>query len=376
MKKILFFIIINFLITENYINSSDIVQNDNKDDSTSSVYKIEDIIDQAYINCIKWIPVDGIYMKFRIPFGQNEERFISQRIFYGGKGNPQVIWPEIIRLTKTEDFRKYINTIKSEGSKIVVFNLIEKNWISFSEELEILDLPQDPYPGSKDTVYLFKNDSNLTSNDLYNYLYCVGSIGMDCSGFVYYIQKSITKALGTDLDEILGIRMKREPEYVSHGVGLSLYSAWPEEWETVNDRITDLRPGDMILFSGWRKRFSHSAVIQSIDWAKGEIIYVQSTDWTPQYTRGVHKSYIYFNPDNPDISISDKSVRWTQRIYPAFIGEPGFRYWRTDGDRYRSYKESGGSSVIRSKFVRNLIEKKFPYFYKLTPKKFELKITS
>jgi hypothetical protein len=77
----------------------------------------------------------------------------------------------------------------------------------------------------------------------------------------------------------------------------------------------------------------------------------------------VHESFVSFDPGNPEVSLRDPSVHWAQRVCPAFAGEPGLRYWRDDGDRYRTEWLTGESLVVRLKHVAHLIEKAQPGFY-------------
>lgn len=121
--------------------------------------------------------------------------------------------------------------------------------------------------------------------------------------------------------------------------------------------------GDIFLFRGHGGIFRHSTVIQSIDLDKGVIRYVQCTDWAPQEERGVHESFICFDANNPEVSLKDSSVRWTQRIYPTFVGEPPLRYWKDDGDRYRTEWPTGQSLIVRLNLIKRLIEDIMPTFY-------------
>ena len=77
----------------------------------------------------------------------------------------------------------------------------------------------------------------------------------------------------------------------------------------------------------------------------------------------MHESFIYFNANNPEVSLQDPSVRWTQRVFPTFIGEPSLKYWRDDGDRYRTEWPTGQSLIVRLNLIKHLIEKVKPTFY-------------
>lgn len=324
---------------------------------------IEEWIDEVYRNCIRSVTIGGREIEMAIPFGQNGERFEEQFIYRGGKGEPLQIWNRIERLIESADFSRYRETIESPGPKLIIFDLEKRTWFAIRDSESVKKLWALPYPGTKKTVFHYIRASEFSLRDLYNYLYCIGSVGLDCSGLVYNIQKAIALNLGSDLDWVLAGKLNRDPSEIPGLIGLPLYYSRPDLWERIDDRILNLRPGDIFLFMGREGRFRHSAVIQSIDWVKGEICYIQCTDWALQHQRGVHKSYIYFNPDTPFIRISDQTVEWTQRIEPTFPGEPELAWWKTDGDRFRSYRDFGGSLIVRSLYIKNLIEKANPDFY-------------
>ncbi len=90
----------------------------------------------------------------------------------------------------------------------------------------------------------------------------------------------------------------------------------------------------------------HSAIIQSVDLTKGVIRYIQCTDEAPPEQRGVHESYIYFDPADPHLRLTDLKITWSQERYPPFPGEKASPF-SDDGERYRAYSEIGGSRVIR-----------------------------
>jgi hypothetical protein len=95
---------------------------------------------------------------------------------------------------------------------------------------------------------------------------------------------------------------------------------------------------------------AHSAVIQSVDLAAGVIRYLQCTDEAPLLERGVHESFIRFDPSRPELSLSDPSLTWTQGRYPPFPGEKASPF-SDDGERFRAYPEKGGGRVVRIRAV-------------------------
>lgn len=328
---------------------------------------LERVIENAYLLCLKDYEIHGKQVTLRIPFGQSDERYevgaFSQQIFGGGKAEPQDIWERIDSLLESEDFQEYVEALQEPAEKVIFFNLAADSWTVNTDPQKAKMLEEGNYPGDPIRVHVLKRDATISVSDIYNYLYCVGSVGMDCSGFIYYIQKSIASSLGVDLDRKLARLMKVPSEMVPQLVGLWPFDPCNDQSERVEDVVANLRPGDIFLFRGHGGIFRHSAVIQSIDLDKGVIRYVQCTDWAPQEERGVHESFIYFDAANPEASLQDSSVRWTQRIYPTFIGEPTLKYWKDDGDRYRTKWPTGQSLVVRLNLIKGLIEEVMPTFY-------------
>jgi hypothetical protein len=118
----------------------------------------------------------------------------------------------------------------------------------------------------------------------------------------------------------------------------------------VPDKISALRPGDILLFRGADGDMVHSAIIQSVDFSQGVIRYLQSTDEAPRADRGVHESFVPFDPARPGASLKDPGLRWTQSRYPPFSGETASPF-ADDGERYRAYGELGGGRVVRFRLL-------------------------
>jgi hypothetical protein len=121
----------------------------------------------------------------------------------------------------------------------------------------------------------------------------------------------------------------------------------------VKDEVRNLRPGDVFVFRGDDGTTSHSAIIQSVNMATGTIRYLQSTDVAEQDDRGVHESFINFDPQKPWMSLKDPSIVWHQRRSAPFPGESGVEFW-DDGQRYRAYPQYGGGSVVRLRMLHKL----------------------
>jgi hypothetical protein len=99
---------------------------------------------------------------------------------------------------------------------------------------------------------------------------------------------------------------------------------------------------------------AHSAIVQSVDFSAGLIRYLQCTDEAPPAERGVHESFIRFDPAQPGLSLKDPSLIWSQARHPPFPGEkPGT--FPDDGTRFRAYPEQGGGRVVRIKILAPVI---------------------
>ena len=308
-------------------------------------------IAEALDACYRDIEFDGISYALRIPFGENGERRddegYSQIVFGGGKADPARLWEAVEGLLDSEDFRRYADELGKPGSKTLVFELAARRWrvdldASLADRIRAGD-----YPGDRSTVYVLHERSGLDPSSIYDYLYCVGSLGLDCAGFVWSVERSVGRALGLDLDASFAADYGKTAAEWPLWAGIWLFDPANGRCRDVGDRFADLKPGDIILFRGREGAFRHSAVIASIDRGQGLLRYAQCTDWAPRAERGVHESLIRFDPRDPEARLGDESSVWTQKILPAFEGEPGLVYWRTDGDRWRCRWERGVSLVVR-----------------------------
>ncbi|MBA7568478.1 hypothetical protein ES708_10207 [subsurface metagenome] len=339
---------------------------------TQAELELEQIIDKAYRSCLGTCTVAGVDLVVRIPFGQSGERRggagFHQRIFLGGKGDPEKIWTEIDRLLASEAFAEYVSRLQRPAAKTVIFDL-EQRRVSVYFDPTLNDLLREgPYPGTRTKVYVLKTGSHISSTDVYNFLYCIGAVGLDCSGFIYNVQKTIAAAFGLDLDRRAAADLGTGAEQFPGIIGLWFFDPEVRFSEVVDDRIDNLRPGDVILFRGrvpgrgiW---FRHSAVIHSVDFDRGLIRYLQCTDWAAAEERGVHDSWVRFASADPKTSLGDPALEWSQTIQPTFAGETPLRYWQNDGHRYRSYREAGGSLIVRLKIIKTLLQAGEPNFYK------------
>jgi len=168
-----------------------------------------------------------------------------------------------------------------------------------------------------------------------------------------YIARQGGLDLGRALSRSLGVRRGEDPAWY---VGTSFFNSKTAQIIAVQDNIKNLRPADIILFRGADGSMAHSAIIQSIDLKRGVIRYLQSTDEAPLRERGVHESFIHFDPSNTEISLSDTGLNWTQQRQAPFPGEKPSPF-SDDGRRYRAFSELGGGRVVRLRLLVPIIEK-------------------
>ena len=322
---------------------------------------VERAIEEAYRLCFRTRILGGKVMNLRMPFAQDNERdkLTAEEWGFlgGGKGNPAFLWERINQVLDSEDFNKYTEALCDGREKVIIFDLPSQSWTASRDLFDIARMKAGSYRGLLHRPYVLTSGRGLEESDVYNYLYCVGLIGMDCSGFVWHIQSYIAKTagidLGTTLARALGVPRGEDP---SRYAGTGFYNSKSSQIISVKDEIRNLRPGDIMLFRAQDGGMSHSAVIQSINLTTGIIRYLQCTDEAPLSERGVHESYIHFNPASTAVSLSSPNLTWTQSRYPPFPGEKASPF-SDDGKRYRAFPELGGGRVVRIKAVSEIIER-------------------
>ena len=367
MKNTLAFILVSVFFMFSVIPALSAQESDN---SLLSAYSdpsriwgsgVERIIEEAYRLCFTTRILGGKVMNLRMPFAQDYERdkltdeewgFLG-----GGKGNPTFLWGKIKEVLDSKDFNTYTETLSDGKEKVLIFDIPSQTW-TFSRDLfDIARMKAGSYRGFLHRPYVLNSGRGMEDTDVYNYLYCVGLTGMDCSGFVWHVQSYIAAAgkvnLGQTLARALGAR---RAEDASRYAGTNFYNSNSPQIIPVKDEIRMLRPGDIMLFRAEDGGMSHSAVIQSVDFSAGIIRYLQCTDEAPLSERGVHESYIRFDPKNTAVSLSSPSLTWTQKRYPPFPGEKTSPF-SDDGLRYRAYPEKGGGRVVRLRAVSDVISK-------------------
>ncbi len=290
-------------------------------------------------------------MNLRMPFAQNYERDElvdhSWEFIGGGKANPVFLWSIISGLLGTDDFKTYTETLHDGREKVAIFDIPSQTWTTSRDLFDVARMKAGSYRGLPHRPYVLTSGKEIYSTDVYNYLYCIGWVGMDCSGFVWHVLNYTAKTGGLDLGQrlrnVIGVPRGADPAYYA---GTWFFNSNSREIIAVDDAVSNLQPADVILFRGEDGTMVHSAVIQSVDLAKGVIRYLQCTDEAPLAERGVHESYLYFDPASPNIRLTDLQITWTQKRYPPFPGEKASPF-SDDGVRYRAYPELGGGRVIR-----------------------------
>lgn len=322
---------------------------------------VEGIIEEAYRACFKTYIIEGRVVTVRMPFAENNERAELANgeliVRGGGKADPVLLWEKVDELIASPDFKAYAAMLGDGREKVLTLDLGSRAWSVSRDLFSVAKMKADAYPGLPHRPFVFSDGTGVKSSDVYNYLYCVGRLGMDCSGFVWHVLSTVARRGGLDLSKTLA-RSLRAP---SRSVASLYFGTWyfkPKNKETitVNDSIKDLRPLDLILFRGDDGNIVHSSVIQSIDRKAGIIRYLQSTDEAPLEERGVHESFIRFDPKKPSASLKDPTLVWSQRRLPPFEGERSSQF-TDDGDRFRAFPEYGGGTVVRLRALAKPLER-------------------
>lgn len=319
---------------------------------------IEAEIERAYRESFRTYVIDGRIMTLRMPFAQNFERQElsgTELIIYGdGKADPTVLWRRIDSILRSADFQRYLAVLRDGREKVLIFDLPTQTWHASRDLFDLAGMKAGAYRGLPHRPYVYVTGTGVRPTDVYNYLYSVGRVGLDCSGFVWHILSSVAASRGLDLGQLLartlGVQEGRDPSFYA---GTRFFDSRSHHLKQVEDAIVNLKPADVMLFRSRDGRAGHSAIIQSIDFETGVIRYLQSTDEALQLTRGVHESFIYFDPEQPETRLSDPSLEWSQERFAPFPGEYASAF-SNDGERYRADFGDGGGSVVRLRAVADL----------------------
>ncbi|MCL2800576.1 MAG: peptidoglycan endopeptidase [Treponema sp.] len=321
--------------------------------------QIERVIEEAYRQFFATRIIGNRIMNIRLPFAMNNERdTLVERgwdIYLGGKGNPQTLWPAIDEILESQDFAEYLSALSSGREKVIIFYMEERRWSVSSDRFLIARIKSGAYRGVPHRPHVLTSGRGALESDVYNYLYCIGRIGVDCSGFVWHILSHVARNGGVDLSRVLdpSLRAPRGAD-PARFIGTAFFNSSSQQIISVNDEIRNLRPADVILFRDIGGTVVHSAIIQSIDLTRGVIRYLQCTNVSPQDERGAHDSFIYFDPQNPNISLKDPNLVWSQRRSPPFTGEEV--PFTNDGEIYR-HRVNGGGRVVRLRALVPVVER-------------------
>jgi hypothetical protein len=321
---------------------------------------VERVIEEAFRLCFKTRIIGGKVMNLRMPFAENNERDILSetgwKFLGGGKGNPDMLWPVIEGIIDSEPFAQYAAALSDGREQVIIFDIPGQSWRSSRDLFDIARMKAGSYRGLPHRPYVLVTGRGIEDTDVYNYLYCIGLAGMDCSGFVWHVLSYVGRRggidLGRTLSRALGVPRGGDPSWY---VGTSFFNSKSTQLAAVKDEIRSLRPADIILFRGFDGSMAHSAVIQSVDLERGIIRYLQCTDEAPLRERGVHESFISFDPARPETSLSDPGLNWSQKRYAPFPGEKDSPF-SDDGERYRAFAAMGGGRVVRVKALGPVIE--------------------
>jgi len=318
----------------------------------------EAVIEKAYRACFRTYFLGGKVLTLRMPFAQNNERSelaeTSLEVLGGGKAYPLAIWESVDSLLATEDFKLYLAALSDGRKKGLSFDLEKRSWSIVLDRFYIERMESGDYPGLPNRPFVLVSGRGGTVPDIYNYIYCIGRLGMDCSGFVWFSLKTLATAGGLDLDKAL-LRATGAPrkEQASLYAGTRFFDPRNKAVREIKDEVGALLPGDVILFRAEDGEPLHSAIIQSIDFVEGKIRYLQSTDEALRDERGVHESFILFDPSHPEASLRDPGLIWMQRREAAFSGEILSAY-SDDGERYRAVI-GGGGTVVRVRVLEKIV---------------------
>ena len=268
-----------------------------------------------------------------------------------GKADAASLWPLIAAALESEDFERYVETLADGREKVIIFDIPEQKWTVSEDLFDIARMKAGSYHGLPHKPYVLVSGAGIEQPDVYNYLYCIAWAGMDCSAFVWHTLSFIARGknvdLGRRLSRALGVPRGGNPSVYA---GTAFYNSSSRELIPVADAIRNLRPADVLLFRAKDGGMAHSAIIQSIDWERGVIRYLQETDEAPQEERGIHESFIFFNPRRPNTRLTHESLVWSQKRFSPFPGEKASAF-SDDGQRYRAY---GGGRVVRLALIHAL----------------------
>ncbi|AEF86929.1 hypothetical protein TREPR_3550 [Treponema primitia ZAS-2] len=164
---------------------------------------VEGVIEEAYRQCFKTYILDGKVMNLRMPFAQNNERDqLSDQTWEfqgGGKADPVSLWEIITGILYSDEFESYAGILGDGKEKVMILDIPTRTWTSSRDLFDIARMKAGAYRGLPHRPYVLVNGEGLSEADVYNYLYCLGWVGMDCSGFVWHTLSYIARKGGVTL---------------------------------------------------------------------------------------------------------------------------------------------------------------------------------
>jgi hypothetical protein len=300
-------------------------------------------------------------MTLRMPFAQNYERSelagTEWEFIGGGKADPAFLWNIIGAILEDQNFSRYASELGDGREKVMILDIPSRTWTSSQDLFDIARMKAGSYRGLPHRPYVLSGGSEISQSDVYNYLYCIGWVGMDCSGFVWHVLNYTARRGGLDLGRALRASLGAPKSGdAARYAGTSFFNSQSAEILPVDDTLGNLKPLDVMLFRGEDGSMVHSALIQSVDLEAGVIRYLQCTDEAPLDERGVHDSYIRFDPAHPERRLGDERILWTQARYPPFPGEKPAPF-SDDGQRFRAFPELGGGRVVRLRVMASPVQR-------------------
>ncbi|MDR2402652.1 MAG: hypothetical protein LBD78_01325, partial [Spirochaetaceae bacterium] len=169
---------------------------------------VEGLVEEAYRLSFKTYIIGGRVMNLRMPFAQNNERdeLAGQGWDFlgGGKADPRYLWGVIDGILGGEDFFRYTETLSGGRETVIIFDIPTRTWTSSRDLFDIARMKAGAYRGLPHRPYVLVSGRGIGETDVYNYLYCIGWVGMDCSGFVWHVLSHVARAGGLDLGRTLG----------------------------------------------------------------------------------------------------------------------------------------------------------------------------
>ncbi len=83
------------------------------------------------------------------------------RVFGGGKGNPDMLWPAIEAVLDSEDFALYARTLSDGQEQVIIFDIPGQSWQSSRDLFDIARMKAGSYRGLPHRPYVFAGGTLL-----------------------------------------------------------------------------------------------------------------------------------------------------------------------------------------------------------------------